>query len=186
MATRQWTGQSAPNVKQVSTITVTAYDAATTYRITMNGKILGVLGSGGTTTTVATALTAALAASEDPEFQEVDWSSSAAVITATARTAGTPFIATSSVSGGAGTIGAVTAVTANSSRNDAANALNWSGGVVPTTGDTALFDVGDVDCLWNLGSAFSAADLAVVMVRDTYAGRISLPVYSDSGIFEPS
>lgn len=185
MATQRWTGAGA-NVAQVGTITITGYDATTTYRVTMNSKVVGVLGTGGTTTTAAAALQAALAASEDPEFQEVTWTQSGAVITATANTPGTPFTATSSVSGGAGTIGAYTATTANSSKNDANNTANWSGGALPGTGDTAIFDDGTVDCLWNLGSAFSAADLTAVIVRDTYRGRIGLPVYSDNGIYEPS
>lgn len=184
MATQRWTGGGA-NVKQVGTITVTAYDATTTYRVTMNGKIVGVLGSGGTTTTAATALTAALVASEDPEFQEVSWSSSGAIITATANTAGTPFTATSSVSGGAGTIGAYTATTANASKNDSANAANYTS-AVPVSGDTLIFDDGDVDCKWSLGTTFAAVDLAAVIRRDTYRGRIGLPVYSDNGIYEPS
>lgn len=185
MATQRWIGNGA-NVAQISTVAVTAYDVTTTYRITMNGKIVGVLGSGGTTTTAATALTAALNASEDPEFKEVTWTSSGATITGTANTPGTLWIATSSVSGGAGTIGAVTASTANASKNDASNTANWSGGAIPGTGDTAVFDDGDVDCKWNLLTMAAAADLTAVIVRDTYRGRIGLPVYSENGIYEPS
>jgi hypothetical protein len=47
-------------VAQDRRATITAYDVATTYKVTINGKIVSVLGSGGTVTTTAVALAAAL------------------------------------------------------------------------------------------------------------------------------
>ena len=70
MATKRWKG-GALAVSQVGTFTLTAYDVLTTYKITINGKVVSVLGQGGTTATTATALQAALTASTIPEFTKV-------------------------------------------------------------------------------------------------------------------
>lgn len=54
---------AAAHLNHTYTMTVTAYDAATTYRVTIGGVDVDQVGTGGTTTTTAVALTTALNAS---------------------------------------------------------------------------------------------------------------------------
>ena len=172
MATLFWRGD-APAVAQVSTVAITAYDVATTYKLTINGKTVSVVGSGGTTTTVATALAAAWNASTIPEFAEVTASSSTNTITLTADTAGVPFTATSSVSGGTGTIGSVTGSVANSGPNCWDTAANWSTGAIPVDADTVIFRNNAVDCLYGIDQTGIYLDKMAIYA--SYTGTIGLP-----------
>src|SRR5258708_1374747 len=110
-------------VKQVYTIQVTAYDVGTTYKVTINGKVVFTIAAGGVNAT-ATALQVALAASTIPEFLEVTWTVATDTVTGTAVTAGKPFTAVGAASGGTGTV-SVTAVTANTGPNNWDNTANW-------------------------------------------------------------
>lgn len=181
MATRYWTPAQS-NRKQVSTFTVTAYDASTVYKITIGRAVVSVTGTTDAAGT-ASALQALLAASEYPQFQEMSWTypGSGAVVTATASTAGTPFTFTASVTGGTGTISQATSTT-NTSENDVNDAANW-GGTLPGTGDSIVIENSDVDLLWNL-DAFSAADITALTVRSTFTGKISLPTQNSNGYYE--
>lgn len=181
MATRYWLGRALARA-QVVTITVTAYDAATTYKVTINTKVVSVVGSTNTATT-ASNLQTALAASDAPEFQEITWSVSSSTITGTANTAGTPFTASSSVSGGTGTIGSVTTTIENSSPSDINDANNWSGGAVPITGDSIVLENSSVPLLWNL-DALSAVDITAFTVYSTFTGAIGLATYTDTGYYQ--
>ena len=185
MATKRWVGK-AIKMTQVGTITITAYDVATTYKVgipdTVNGKIISVLGQGGTTSTTAAALQALLAASQEPEFQELTWTVLANVITYTANTPGQPSTVAVAVAGGTGTIAGAT-VTANVSPNDAANIQNYSDNLLPANGDTLIFDEGNVDVLWNVDTLTAVTTLTIYR-RIGYAGRIGLPDYNPAGYFE--
>lgn len=167
---------------QVDTISITAYDVATTYRVTLNGKVVGQVGTGGTTTTTAAALYALLAAMTDPEFMRITWSTSTNTVIATAKTPGTPFTLAVSVSGGTGTI-SLANTTANTSPNDVNDPLNWSGGALPVNGDDVLFDAGGIEqsAWWNLG-ALSGVTFASFTRRKGYRGRIGLPEINRDGI----
>ena len=182
MATVRWEPKQLETA-QVGTVSITGYDVTTTYKITIGSAVVSVLGQGGTTTTTATALTAALAAEQDGRFTEITWTSSGAVITATAVTAGVPFTLTSSVSGGGGTIGSYTAVTANTSQNDAADVLNWSGGALPGSGDTVNIDDSSVSLLWNLQAPMSTT-IGFLNVDQSFLGTIGLPEYNPNGYLE--
>lgn len=178
MTTRIWRGD-APAVAQQEQITISAYDVATTYKATINGKTVSVVGSGGTTDTVATALYNALIASTIPEFMEISWAAPAAnVITGTAVVAGKPFTLTTAVTGGTGTISNATSVT-SSGPNDLNVAANWSGGVLPGAADDVYFQQSNVDCLYNL-SALSAVTLTSLNILASYTGNIGLPDYTGS------
>ncbi|MGH2437495.1 MAG: hypothetical protein ACRDFA_10920, partial [bacterium] len=87
MATKRWLG-TAVAVAQISTVTITAYDIATSYKVTIGGVTVSVVGQGGTTTTTATALKNALAASTHPYFDGITWTSATNVVTGTADVAG--------------------------------------------------------------------------------------------------
>jgi hypothetical protein len=68
-------------VAQDRRATITAYDVATTYKVTINGKVVSVLGQGGTVTTTALALAhGPESLTVPPEFQEITWSNSSGTL----------------------------------------------------------------------------------------------------------
>src|SRR4051794_17110503 len=101
MGKNLWTG-NAVAVAQVVTVQVTAYDASTTYSVTIAGKRVGVAGDPDADTPGA-ALGGAPAASPTRDFKKAPWPVPTDPTPGTATTAGVPFTATSSVSGGTGT-----------------------------------------------------------------------------------
>ena len=178
MSRNRWLGAQGLTA-QVVTVQITAADVTTTYKITMGSRVVSVLGLGSASLTAA-ALQAALAASSFGEFAEVTWSVSTDTVTGTARTAGTPFTATSSVSGGAGTIGSVTTTTANKSPNDFNDAVNWSAGTVPAGTEDVDIDNSSIPIWWNLG-ALSAVTLTSLNIPASYSGAIGLPEVNSLG-----
>ena len=54
------------------------------------------------------------------------------------------------------------------------DAENWSTGAIPTTGDTAIFEDSDVDCLYGLTTQ-AAETLTELRIESSYTGRIGLP-----------
>jgi hypothetical protein len=169
MATVYWIGQ-APAVAQVATAQVTAYDASTTYALTIGGvsvSTVGVTDAAGT----ATALAAAWNASADAYFTGITASAATDTVTMTADVAGVPFTVTSSDTGGTGTIGAVSVTTAASGPNDWSVAANWSGGAVPVNDDDVIISSGPNIC-WGL--AQSSVSLDSLTVLKSYTGRIGL------------
>lgn len=104
------------SVRQVSTITLTAYDTATTYKVTIGGVDVTQVGTGGTLSQLAAVFATTLNNSADANFTPITWSSSGAVITGKHDTGGTAFTPTTSVSGGTGTIGAPVLVTASTGK----------------------------------------------------------------------
>ena len=171
------------STKQVTTITLTAYDVATTYKVTIGQKVVSTLGTGGTTAATATALYNLLTASTEPEFQEITWTNpSGSVIVGTAVTAGTPFTATATVSGGTGTL-SQTATTANQSPNDFNDAVNYDTGSLPVNGDDLFIDESAVDILWNLGS-LSGVTLTSLNIAMSFTGTIGLPEANAAGYRE--
>lgn len=157
--------------QQVVTVKITAYDAATTYIITINYKEVQVVGNTDVNTT-ASDLCTALQNSDYPEFQEITWSVSTDTITGTANVAGKPFAAVSSKSGGTGTIGAVTTTTASSGPEDLLvtdnyyNASAGTTGALPSAGDTLVFEnLQTYGAKYNL-DALNAIALAKVIFRN--------------------
>lgn len=176
MGAVRWLG-GAQAVAQVSTVQVTAYHAATVYRLTFpNGKTISVSGAGSVNAT-ATALAAAWNAAADAEFAEVTASAATDTVTLTADTAGAPFTVASSVSGGTGTIGAVTQATASAGPNDWSTAANWSGAAAPVNAD----DVSVIDATYPVlyGLAQSAVSLGSLTVGPGV--EIGLPAVNAAG-----
>lgn len=179
MATRYWKG-SNPNISQVVTITVTGFDAGTSYRVTIGGVIVAVAGITSTAGTAA-ALQLALANSTANQFREIQWTIASSTVTGTAATAGTPFTAVSSVSGGAGTIGAVTTTTANSSPSDWGSSTNWD--TFPTSGDSIVVENCVTPVLWNL-DALSAIDIVDCYISSTMTAAMALPTINSNAYSE--
>lgn len=171
MSTRIWEPKAVA-VAQVSTIQITADDAATTYKVTIGGITISVAGSGSGVNQTASDLKDALDASTHPYFAAVTWTVATDTITGTADTAGVPFTATSSVSGGAGTIGAVTESTAATGPNHWSEASNWSGETLPVATDTVVFANSNVNCCWGIDQ--NAITLAELRIEKSYTGKIGL------------
>lgn len=147
----------AKAVAQVATVQVTAFDASTTYKLTVNGvdivSLLGVTDADGT----AAALSSAWNLSTHPYATGITASVATDTVTLTADEAGLPFTVTSSVAGGTGTIGSVTTTTAATGPNHFDDADNWSDGAIPANGDIVTITRGAV---FNFGLDQNAVDLA--------------------------
>lgn len=187
MSVNRWIG-SAPAISQVVNITIGTYDATTTYALAIGSKSVSVPGQGGSASATAAALQSACAAAASnstayPEFAEIGWTTSGAVVTATANTAGLPFTVTASVSGGTGTISTATAV-ANSGPNDISLSANWSAGL-PTNGQDVYIDSNMPSLLYNL-TALSAVTLNSLTIAAAFSGQsqIGLPAFNSSGYEE--
>lgn len=178
MATIFWRGDAAP-VAQVATATITAYDVATTYKVTIGNKVVSTLGTGGTVTTTAAALVALLNASTIPEIAEVTWSNVAGAISGTSDTPGKPFTAVSSVSGGTGTFGAFADTTPSSGPEDWSTAANWSGGAVPVSNDTVYIQNTTGSIKYGLNQ--SSVSLTALFSDSTFTGALGLPDVNADG-----
>lgn len=184
MATRIFAGDAVA-VAQVDTVQITAFDATTTYILTINGKTVSVSGVTDVAATTA-ALEVALNASTIPEFAEITaLDDDTDTITLTADTAGKPFTVASSVSGGAGTIGAVASVTASDGPNAwSANNFTTAGvrGTLPANADTVILRDSNVDILYSLDQ--TAVNLLDLQVMASYTGTIGLPKTNVGGYDE--
>jgi len=161
MADNYYTGK-AKAIVQISRVTVSAYDAATTYSLTVNGISITAIAAGSAAAT-ATALAAAWNASTQPYFSPVTAStdSSPAVdVLLTADEAGFPFTVTSSVNGGSGTISSVTDDAVATGPYHWNNADNWSTGSVPGNADNIFIALTGARLCWEIDrSGDSPAEL---------------------------
>ncbi len=187
MATTFWTG-NGENVAQADTLTIAGTPAAgNTISGVINGKsVTYTLISGDTASTAAAGLQALLASSNaPPEFQEITWSVTNAVITGTAASPGTPFTLTAAATGGGATC-THAAVTANVGQNDVNNAANWlrSGSQsLPQAGDDVILADSNVSLLYNL-SALSAITINSFTRYNTFTGQVGLPENNPNGYYE--
>ena len=174
MATLHWLG-IAKAVSQVTTIQVTAYDAATTYDILVNGVVVATTIAAGTINDTATAL------QTDWEAERTANNPYAVGITATVATdtitltgtAGLPFTVTSADTGGTGTIGAPSTTTAATGPNFWDDAANWSTGSAPVNNDDVIIANSSVSILFGLTTG---VDLDSLTVEQTFTGKIGLPL----------
>ncbi len=178
MATNRWLGHGIATA-QVVTLTVGSATNTETFITTMNGKsITYVAGAAETTSTVATAIHALLSASQIPEFLEVTWTVSAAVVTGTAATAGIPFEISES---GTGTYTLATA-TASSGPEDVSITSNWSLGTLPAAAEDILVD-GGPDLLYGW-AGIAAAAYATLRIKGSFEGKIGLSYRNPLGYIE--
>lgn len=160
MTTNVYTGNALP-VAQVSTVQVTAYDATTTYTLTVGGIDLSVLGTTDVNGTAA-ALQAAWDASTHPYHSAITATVSTDTVTLTGPSM-MPFTVTSSVTTGTGTIGSVTETTAATGPHHWDNADNWST-AVPVNSDDVYIDKPDCRVLWGLDQ--DSVTLASLTIRN--------------------
>ncbi len=191
MATNLWLGGAVP-VAQVENITIGGTPTiADTVTVTINGKAVTYTvtstdtGASTPVNSVAQNFAALLTAQAGviPEFGEVVWTAtgSSAIITATAATAGVPFIYSTSETGGHTTISGAN-VTPSAGPNDASTVSNWSTGAVPTTGDSVLIP-GSSDILYGLNSLTTAVYNSLV-VKAAFTGNVGLAYTSPGGYIE--
>ena len=172
MTTRVWEGQ-APAVAQVDKIGVTAYDAATSYRLVVNSETICSASGGGSAAAVATALASGWnAATGNAYAAPITALATGSDVQFTADVAGNPFTVSGSVTGGTGTIGTATGVVSNAGPNDWGTAANWSGSTVPIAADDVVFRDSSVPVLWGLDQ--SAVTLASLVIEQSYTGTIGL------------
>ena len=179
MATIVWEG-GAPTIAQVSTVQITGYDAATTYKLTINGRVVSVLGTTDVDGTAA-ALQAAWTASTVLETTQITATVLTDTVTLTAAVLGVPFIVASSVTGGAGTIGAVSD-TDGSGPNDAKIPSNYSSGALPGAGDTLVCENSTIAMLYNLDALTGNID--GFTAKSTFTGGVGLPRNNALGYVE--
>jgi len=177
MATMRWKG-AAQAVAQVTTVQVTAYDAATTYSLGVNGKTVSVIAAGSANLTAA-ALATAWNGSTEPELAEVTAGSSTDTVTLTGDTAGVPFTVTSADTGGTGTIGSPSTTTAATGPNHWDNADNWTGGSVPANSDSVYIEQSSVSIKYGL--AQSSVTLTLLSITSSFTGDLGLPAVNQSG-----
>lgn len=190
---------AAQDIPQITTITIAdTWAAADKATVTCNNKSITVT-CGATMDTpaevaagVAEALalnhhvTAQLTADmtinaggrEFGEFWDFDATVSGAVVTLTSRVAGVPYtVTTSETTAGDGTVGTPSTTQAATGKNWFDQGANWSGGSVPTDGDTIIFDNGAVSILYGLGNT---AEYVAIYRTDDYTGSIGLPLLNAS------
>lgn len=186
MADVIWTGD-APAIAQVWEAEINAFDASTTYGITINGKTVSLAGDTDAATTIA-ALIVLLNASIIPEFAEVTWAegSTTTHVQGTADTAGVPFSAQTFTSGGTGTMDPTTTndmdeVTANSGPNDVRVTDNYSGGALPTDSDNLILQNAGIDQSLLYGLTQFATNTFSIVQHQSFTGNVGLPDLNTSG-----
>lgn len=207
MSTTAFWAPNQATIAQVETYTFTAPNAiGNTYTATINGKSITYTSiSGDTATTVAAALFALLNVSANvaQELLEITFANpSNGVVTATAKTAGTPF-ANVTVNGVTGTglvmstggglsNGIATAhTTPNASPSDVNDPQNWLRVTAPAPGVRQLPQNGDdvvvantsVPMLWNLDN-LSAVQFKSYTRWQSFTGTIGLPENNANGYVE--
>lgn len=207
--TTYWSPNQAA-VAQVETYTFTAPSSVgNTYTATINGKTVTYASvSGDTATTVATALFNLLNQSTGvaPELLEITFANpSAGVVTATARTPGTPFanVTIGGVAGqglvlstGNGLANGVSTshTTANSSPSDVNDPQNWVRAdlsatppnrtrAVPQSGDDVVVADTNIPMLWNL-DRLASVQFNSYERHQSFTGTIGLPEVNPGGYAE--
>jgi hypothetical protein len=183
-----WRGDAVA-VAQVNTLTVGGTILATDlFILTISNKILTVVAGSTVAATVAANIVAAwntISSAMAPELAEATaLATTGGAFTITADTAGKPFVvsvSTTLAAGGASSGTFTSSITTTSAGPaDASVAANYTGGVLPTTGDTLVFENSNNPVLYNL-DALSAVTLAMLSVKASYTGSIGLPRTNGSG-----
>lgn len=178
MATKKWIGGSQ-SVRQVTTISWSAYTSGQTYTVTCNGKTVNFVASASTAANVIAGIIAALGATGvETEFTEFTASDGTTNVTLTGATAGKPFVVTASATTGSAT---VTDTVDATGPNHFDEAKNWEGGSLPSAGDDLVFANSNYSVLYGLVDANNYASLTI---DSTFTGTIGLPITTSSSYRE--
>jgi hypothetical protein len=167
MATIYWTGQALAT-KQKQTTEVTTAPVGSTFTITIGG-IVATADRGTSLTATAANIVTACQAVDHPYFNAINFSSSGAVVTLEAKTAGVPFIYASASTGGTVSDATVVAGTGPNYWNDGAN---WSGAAVPADDDIVILADNRVEVCWGLTG--NTATIGELRIDASYSGRVGL------------
>jgi hypothetical protein len=188
-STITWRGD-ATAIAQVDTLTVGGtIEADDLFKLTIGNKTLTVTAGSTTAATVAGNIVTAwnaLTQTQAPEFFEIVAAyTTGGSFTLTAKTAGKPFtvtLTTTEADGGAADNQTFTIshTVVNSGPQDASTPANYSGGALPSSGDTLVFENSTNPVLYGL-SALAAVTLAALHVKQSFTGTIGLPRNNGSG-----
>lgn len=176
MSDVSWVGGIATAVAQVTRFQITAYDVATTYKLTVGGQVISTVGTGGSATTTATALAAAWNASTHAYCTGITATTSTDTVILTADTAGMPFTVTSSVTAGTGTIGSANTTTPNAGPWDLSSAANFLAAATVANSDNFFIRNTGNPILFGLDQ--SAITPTLVQIERSFSGtnaQIGLP-----------
>ena len=191
MATIRWVGGAAKTA-QVNDYVFGAGPWVIGEKITVTvgqKQLVYTLASAVIDTEAAALVTAynGLTAADYPEMAEMTASYAAATnkFTLTANTAGKSFLATLSTNSAAGTIdggasSAGTVSTANGGPQSLASPKNYSGGALPVSTDTLIFDYLADEILYDL-DVLSGVTLTLRHVYASFTGKIGLPLTNTDG-----
>lgn len=191
MATVYWKS-GTPKVAQVNTWTfATAGSAGDVITVTIGQKSWTYTTTSGTIATfLPLFLTAinALDSSVYPEFAEITFTNpTSSTIVGTAKTAGKPFTCTlatnsagTTINSGSSSTG--TATTVSKGPEDVTTAANWSGGAVPSTGDTIIIDLEGARLKYGLNQSAITAAVRRILAKDV---QIGLPKTNTDGVAYP-
>lgn len=171
MSIKYWVGGAAA-AGQIVSFSVTAFDAATSYRVQIGHIVVSVLGNTDTATTADDLRTAIGAEPHAYFLAGVLVGGTGSDVTLTALQSGVPVPISIAAVGGTGTLSALSTDQAATGPNHFDNAENWSDGAVPGNGDTAVYAESSIDCLYGIEQ--SGVTLALLEVRQSYTGRIGL------------
>ena len=175
MATKIFLGTATAKVQQ-ETVQITAYDAATTYTVTVgSGSRTHAVSVAGDTDVDTTASNLASAWNNEthPYCTEVTASVATDTVTFLADEAGAPFTIASSVTGGSGTIGSVSTVQASKGPQHWDDTDNWSTGSLPVSTDDVVIAGISSSILYGLDQ--NAVLLDSLTIPRTFTGKIGMP-----------
>lgn len=177
MATRNWVGRQRQRA-QVGTLTIGTAATDGTITVTLGTspitQAVAITPTTTNTTTTATELLTALQAASGM-FDDVTWSSSAAVITYTGPATGDP-VSIAKADGGSN-VTTLAQTVAPLSPSDLADSANYD--TKPVALDTLVIEGTDVPLLWNLDE-FDGVDVDIIR-RRTHTGQIGLPDHNAAG-----
>jgi len=187
-STITWKGD-APAIAQVDTLTVGGtIETTDNFTMTINGKAVNVVAGSTVAATVAATIATTWNACTIPEFKEITAAATTGgALTLTADVPGKPFtvtVATTETGGGAAdsqTFSKASTI-ASSGPNDWSTAANWSGGVLPASGDTVVLENSKSDILYGLDQ--HAVTLASLIVSQTFLATVGLPRTNSGGYVE--
>lgn len=181
MASPRW-NPVAKEVAGVYTSSITGYDVATTYKVTINGKVISTVGTGGTVTTTAVALVALLNASTIPEFAEATWSNSSGAIIATVDDTGVPITWTLTATGGTGTVtGSITTATSPTGIHWWDNPANWTTGAIPVDATDDIWIDVPISIKYGMGQSAVTPVSLNIAASFTDGAQIGLPDVNKDG-----
>lgn len=184
MASISWLGR-AKKTADVWTLTVTGpVIAGELWNVVINGKTIQFEATAGTTGNVVAGLVALLTDSDAPaEFLEADWVDDDPAIVMTAKTEyhGVPIGVSVSTDSGTGTFVAVNTVAATGPENASATA-NYSGGALPSDGDSLFFGAAEYGPKYNL-NALASITPALIDIAPEATYEIGLPKINKLGSY---